>query len=72
MAETSDSRIGGYPEWDAWRLRDLREFRATLSVNQVKARLTGRELEAALSDPRWQVLDLTPPARTDRGNLTSR
>jgi hypothetical protein len=46
-------RLGGYPCWDGQQIGDLREFRANLSPSQVKTRLTGRELEAALADPRW-------------------
>lgn len=47
------NRLGGYPDWDEFQVHDLREFRSELSVNQVKTRLTGRELDAAMSDPRW-------------------
>jgi len=46
-------RIGGYPEWDGHQIADLRVFRSILGPNQVKTRLTGRELDAALVDPRW-------------------
>ena len=49
------SRLGGYPEWEAWRVRDLGDFRSYLTPNQVQVRRTGRELDAALADPRWQV-----------------
>ena len=42
-----------YPVWDEFRIADLREYRATLTATQVKTRLTGRELDAALHDPRW-------------------
>ena len=54
------SRLGGYPEWEPFQIQQLRAFRATLPVNQVRARLTGRELDAALADPRWQVLEKEP------------
>ncbi len=47
-------RLGGYPDWEGHQIADLREFRATLGPNQVKTRLTGRELDAALADPRWE------------------
>ncbi|MBB5688603.1 superfamily II DNA or RNA helicase/DNA-binding transcriptional ArsR family regulator [Roseomonas alkaliterrae] len=48
-------RLGGYPEWDEFQLADLREFRTGLTGNQVKTRLTGRELDAAMADPRWAL-----------------
>ncbi|MBM4073746.1 MAG: hypothetical protein FJ271_33215 [Planctomycetes bacterium] len=51
------SRLAGYPEWDAFHLGELREYRDQLSTNEVKTRLTGRELEAALADPRWSMRD---------------
>lgn len=46
-------RLGGYPDWEGHHIADLREFRADLGPSQVKTRLTGRELDAALADPRW-------------------
>lgn len=46
-------RLGGYPDWEGHHIADLREFRANLGPSQVKTRLTGRELDAALADPRW-------------------
>ena len=46
-------RLGGYPDWEGRHIADLREFRANLGPSQVKTRLTGRELDAALADPRW-------------------
>lgn len=53
--KTVFARLGGYPEWDAFHLADLREYRAELTAAQVKTRLTGRELDAALADPRWAM-----------------
>lgn len=47
------AHLGGYPEWHVSQIVALREFRETLNGSQVKARLTGRELDAALDDPRW-------------------
>ena len=47
-------RLGGYPDWEGHHIADLREFRANLGPRQVKTRLTRRELEAALADPRWE------------------
>jgi hypothetical protein len=49
------NRLGGYPDWDSDHLADFRGFRETLAPAQVKTRLTGRELDAALADPRWEV-----------------
>ncbi len=46
-------RLGGYPDWEGHHITDLREFRGNLGPSQVKTRLTGRELDAALADPRW-------------------
>jgi superfamily II DNA or RNA helicase len=46
-------RLGGYPDWEGHHIADLREFRTNLGPSQVKTRLTGRELDAALVDPRW-------------------
>ena len=51
--QTVFGRLGAYPEWDSHKLAVLRDFRARLSPAQVKTRLTGRELDAALADPRW-------------------
>jgi len=46
-------RLGGYPNWEAQHVADLRGFRDDLAPSQIKTRLTGRELDAALADPRW-------------------
>jgi hypothetical protein len=46
-------RLGGYPEWGHLHIAALREFRETLNGAQVKVRLTGQVLDAALDDPRW-------------------
>ena len=32
------ARLAGYPAWDEFHLTDLREYRATLALSQVKAR----------------------------------
>lgn len=47
------SRLGGYPDWDPAEIAGLRDFRSELTPSQIKTRLTGRELDAALADPRW-------------------
>ena len=46
-------RLGGYPDWELRHIVALREFRETLNGHQAQTRLTGRELDAALDDPRW-------------------
>lgn len=46
-------RLGGYPNWEVQHVAELREFRDNLVPSQIKTRLTGRELDAALADPRW-------------------
>ena len=51
--------LGGYPEWTLPHIAALREFRETLGSAQVKARLTGREMDAALEDPRWGFAEQT-------------
>lgn len=50
-------KLGGYPEWYPELCRDLESFARVLTENQRKARLLGKELDAALEDPRW-VADL--------------
>jgi Helicase conserved C-terminal domain/SNF2-related domain/PLD-like domain len=49
------SRLGAYPDWDDFMTSDLRKYRASLSTNQIKSRITGREIDAALADPRWAM-----------------
>jgi hypothetical protein len=53
--KTVFSRLGSYPDWAPDHLADLRSFRNTMSPSQIKTRLTGSELDAALADPRWEV-----------------
>lgn len=48
-------RLGGYPSWDSQLREELTNFTKTLTDNSWKARLWGRELDAALNDPRWQA-----------------
>jgi hypothetical protein len=50
-------RLGGYPDWPVPKLQALRSFRDKMTANQIKTRLTGRELDAALDDPRWAVIN---------------
>lgn len=46
-------RLGSYPEWPDWLQRELDAFYVQLAPNQRQGRLIGRELDAALDDPRW-------------------
>ena len=46
-------RLQGYPTWEPHHITELREFRDGLEGAQVRTRLTGRELDAALDDSRW-------------------
>ena len=48
-------RLGGYPELDLVLLRELDGFVQELSAGQRRARLLGKELDAALEDPRWDA-----------------
>jgi hypothetical protein len=49
-------KLGGYPEWSPDLRHDLKEFFDGLHENQRKARCLGRELDAALQDPRWDAI----------------
>jgi hypothetical protein len=46
-------RLGGYVDWAADLQWELRKFFRNLNDNQIKARCLGREVDAALQDPRW-------------------
>jgi len=46
-------RLGSYLDWTADLQWELRRFFRNLNDNQVKARCLGREVDAALQDPRW-------------------
>jgi len=48
-------RLGGYPEWDAEMIPELADYVRSLSEGQRRARLLGKELDAALEDPRWSA-----------------
>jgi len=49
-------KLGGYPEWQPELIHELDLFGQHLSENQRKARLLGREIDAALEDPRWMAI----------------
>ena len=46
-------RLGGYPEWPTSLCSELQAFSDKLSEAQCRARLMGKEIDAALDDPRW-------------------
>lgn len=49
-------RLGSrYPDWSSEACQELAAFYEQLSENQRKARLLGREVDAALQDPRWKA-----------------
>ncbi len=48
-------RLGGYPSWPPALCQELDEFADRLTENQRKGRLLGKELDAALQDPRWEA-----------------
>jgi len=45
--------LGGYPDWSLETQNELEQFVRSLSENQRSARLLGREVQAAIDDPRW-------------------
>jgi hypothetical protein len=49
-------QLRGYPDWDDHLSAEARSFAADLTDNQRRARLMGKELDAALQDPRWWAL----------------
>lgn len=48
-------KLGGYPDWSPDLRGDLKGLFDGLHENQRKARCLGREIDAALQDPRWEV-----------------
>ncbi|HRU07038.1 MAG TPA: hypothetical protein P5137_14825, partial [Candidatus Brocadiia bacterium] len=52
----AQDRLGGYPEWSSALCEELEGFAAELGEPQRRARLMGKELDAALDDPRWLAL----------------
>ncbi len=53
--KTAWSKLGGYPEWEPELIRELDQFTQSLLEGQRRARLLGKELDAALEDPRWDA-----------------
>jgi len=49
-------KLGGrYPEWPDSIIEELQEFLKNLTEEERSARLLGKQLDAALDDPRWAV-----------------
>jgi hypothetical protein len=46
-------KLGGYPQWDDALRIEAESYAANLTDNQRRARQMGKELDAALQDPRW-------------------
>ena len=46
-------RLGEYPDWSSDFCRELEEYANGLSEPRCRARLLGKEIDAALEDPRW-------------------
>lgn len=46
-------KLGGYPEWPLELCWEPEDFAKEFSENQRCARLLGKEIDAALEDPRW-------------------
>lgn len=44
-----------YPEWPEYLLAELEAFDRNVTANERRGRLIGKELDAAMSDPRWQA-----------------
>ncbi|MDI6754665.1 MAG: helicase-related protein [Thermodesulfobacteriota bacterium] len=65
-------KLGGYPEWPPDICREVEAFADTLSENQCRARLLGKEIDAALDDPRWLVSnECYPRSKVDPDGLFS-
>jgi superfamily II DNA or RNA helicase len=53
---TALNRVGGdYPVWPKELEPELEQFRRDMTENQRKARIAGKEIDAALQDPRWTI-----------------
>lgn len=54
--------LGEYPDWDDAWIEELRAWSELQGEREWNARRTGREVEAALADPRWRVGESAPVA----------
>jgi superfamily II DNA or RNA helicase len=46
-------RLSGYPDWPPAQCREAESYVSGLTDGQARGRLLGKELDAALQDPRW-------------------
>ena len=47
--------LGGYPRWSPEDVTDARDFVRRASPKELKARVAGSEVDAAINDPRWMA-----------------
>ena len=47
--------LGGYPQWSPDEVAAINKFVKNLKPKQIKARIAGSEIDAALHDPRWMA-----------------
>ncbi|MEW6048628.1 MAG: hypothetical protein AB1609_19495, partial [Bacillota bacterium] len=47
--------LGGYPEWPDELRTEIQAWLTSITENHRQARLLGKELDAALQDPRWKA-----------------
>lgn len=50
---------GQYPEWPDHLIEELNAFDRTADANQRRGRLIGKEIDAAIADPRWSAAHAT-------------
>ena len=46
--------LNDYPEWSRWHRDDLDRFEAALTPARRASRISGKEIDAAIADPRWR------------------
>mgnify|MGYP001111364006 CR=1 FL=1 len=47
--------LGGYPTWRSEDVADANAFAKSASPKEIKARVAGSEIDAAINDPRWKA-----------------
>jgi len=53
------ARLGGdYPVWPPDLEPEFEHYRRNATANQRKARMAGKEIDAALQDPRWVAVSV--------------
>ena len=50
-----------YPDWPDFLIEELQAFDRAASTNQRRGRLIGKEIDAAIADPRWRATELSRP-----------